>query len=114
MKNGLYRLHINIRDGNGGANTGVMLLRDGTIRGGDTHFYYIGSYSLAADGKWKGELINHEHTPTYGDRPVFGGRDSSIGFTGTYTDDGAQADAMALVGSRSVRFKATLTWLAEG
>lgn len=112
MRNGLYSLHIDIRDGLGGINTGVMVLRDGTIRGGDSHFYYIGSYSFAG-GKWKGELTNHEHTPTYGARPVFGGRDSGIGFTGTYDDAGAVADATALVGTRSVRFTATMKRLAD-
>ena len=114
MRNGLYSLRIDIRDGLGGANTGIMVLRDGTIRGGDSHFYYVGSYTFFADGKWKGELTNHEHTPTYGDRPVFGGRESSIGFTGIYDGEGAEADATALIGTRSIRFKATMKRLADG
>ena len=37
MRNGLYSLRIDIRDGLGGSNTGIMVLRDGTIRGGDSH-----------------------------------------------------------------------------
>jgi hypothetical protein len=112
MKNGLYSIHIEMLDGVSGRNGGVMVLRDGIIRGGDSHFYYIGSYSFA-DGKWKGELINNEHTPTAGKRPVFGGREVGIGFSGTYTDEGAEGFATALAGKRSVRFRAVLRKLAE-
>lgn len=110
MKNGLYSLRIDMLDGVEGSNTGVMVMRDGIIRGGDTYFYYVGSYSFA-DGKWKGELINHEHTPTYGERPVFGRKEVGIGFTGTYSDDSAEADAMALAGKQSIRFTAKLRLL---
>ena len=87
MKNGLYAIHIEMLDGVSGRNGGVMVLRDGIIRGGDSHFYYTGSYSFG-DGKWKGELINAEHTPTHGLRPVFGGREVGIGFSGSYDDEG--------------------------
>ena len=34
-----------------------MVLRDGTMRGGDSFFFAYGSYT-SADGKWKGELTN--------------------------------------------------------
>ena len=112
MKNGLYSIHIQMLDGVSGRNGGVMVLRDGTIRGGDSHFYYTGSYSFA-DGKWKGELINNEHTPTGGMRPVFGGREVGIGFAGTYTDEGAEGFAIALAGKRSIRFRAVLRLLVE-
>lgn len=112
MKNGLYSLRIDLLDGIKGSNTGVMVLRDGAMHGGDSYFYYVGSYSFAG-GRWKGELINRGHTPHYGERPVFGPHDVGIGFTGTYTDTGAQADATALAGKRSIRFKAVLTLLIE-
>lgn len=112
MKNGLYSLLIEMLDGVSGRNRGVMVLRDGTIRGGDAYFYYVGSYSFA-DGKWKGELINHEHTPSHGQRPVFGGRDVGIGFSGTYDADGGEAFATALAGKRSIRFRAELRRLAD-
>lgn len=107
MKNALYSLQIEMLDGVQGRNTGIMVLRDGIIRGGDAHFYYLGSYTFA-EGKWKGELTNHEHTPTGGLRPVFGGKDVGIGFSGTYHDGGAEAFATALAGKRSIRFKAVL------
>jgi hypothetical protein len=109
--NGLYSIHIRMLDGIDGGNTGVMVLHDGRIRGGDAFFDYIGSYT-SANGRWKGELVNHEHTPSQGERPVFGGYEVGIGFSGTYTDEGAVAEATALAGKRSIRFSAVLKKLA--
>ena len=70
ISNGLYSIHIRMLDGIDAGNTGVMLLHDGRIRGGDAFFDYIGAYT-AANGKWKGELVNREHTQAKGDRPLF-------------------------------------------
>jgi hypothetical protein len=89
-----------------------MVLHDGRIRGGDGFFDYIGSYT-AANGRWKGEIVNHEHTPSKGERPVFGGHEVGIGFSGTYSDKGADAEATALAGKRSIRFKAVLKKFAD-
>ncbi len=111
IANGLYSIHIRMLDGIDGGNTGVMVLYDGRIRGGDAFFDYIGSYT-SANGRWKGELINHEHTPSQGERPVFGGYEVGIGFSGTYTADGAITEATALAGKRSIRFSAVLKKMA--
>jgi hypothetical protein len=112
IRNGLYSIHIRMLDGIDGGNTGVMMLHDGRIRGGDAFFDYIGAYT-SANGKWKGELVNHEHTSSQGERPVFGGYEVGIGFSGTYTEEGAVAEATALVGKRSIRFSSVLKKLAE-
>jgi len=112
ISNGLYSIHIRMLDGIDGGNSGVMLLHDGRIRGGDGFFDYVGAYT-SANGRWKGELVNHEHTPSQGERPVFGGHEVGIGFSGTYTDEGAIAEATALAGKRSIRFSAVLKKLAE-
>jgi hypothetical protein len=112
IKDGLYSIHIRMLDGIDGGNTGVMVLHDGRIRGGDAFFGYIGSYT-SANGRWKGELVNQEHTPSQGERPVFGGYEVGIGFSGSYTEEGAVAEATALAGKRSIRFSAVLKRLAE-
>lgn len=112
IKNGLYSIHIKMLDGIDGGNTGVMVLHDGRIRGGDAFYDYVGSYTCA-NGKWKGEIVNHEHTPTQGERPVFGGYEVGIGFSGTYNEGSAKAEATALAGKRSIRFSAVLKLLAE-
>jgi hypothetical protein len=76
IANGLYSIHIRMLDGIDAGNSGVMMLHDGRIRGGDAFFDYIGAYS-SANGKWKGEIVNREHTPAKGERPVFGGHESA-------------------------------------
>lgn len=104
---GLYSIDIRLLDGIAGGQTGVMLLRDGRILGGDAFFYYLGSYS-SADGRWKGEILNQEHTPATGEIPVFGGHEVGIGFSGTCHEAGAELEAIALAGKRSLRLTATL------
>ena len=42
VKNGLYSIRTEMKDGARGRATGVIVLLDGQILGGDTHFYYTG------------------------------------------------------------------------
>jgi hypothetical protein len=105
--NGLYSIHIRTLDGIEAANTGVMLFHDGRVLGGDGFFYYLGSYT-SANRRWKAEILNQEHTPAKGEVPVFGGHDIGIGISGTCDQASAEAEAVALVGTRSVRCKAML------
>jgi hypothetical protein len=105
--NGLYSIHIRTLDGIDGGLSGVMLLMDGRILGGDAFFYYLGSYT-SADGRWKGAIVNQEHTPAKGENPVFGGHEVGIGFSGTCDGQGAELEAVALAGKRSLRLTATL------
>ena len=105
--NGLYSIHVRMLDGVEGGLTGVMLLNDGRILGGDASFYYIGTYT-SENGRWKGQILNQEHTPAMGENPVFGGHEVGIGFSGTCDDQGALLDATALAGKRSLRMTAVL------
>jgi hypothetical protein len=105
--NGLYSIHISTLDGIEAGNTGVMLFHDGRILGGDGFFYYLGSYT-SANGRWKAEILNQEHTPAKGEVPLFGGHEVGIGISGTCDEQGAEAEAVALVGARSLRCKAVL------
>lgn len=104
---GLYSIDIRILDGIAGGQTGVMLLRDGRILGGDAFFYYLGAYS-SANGRWKGEFVNQEHTPAKSEHPLFGGYEVGIGFSGRCDDKSAEMEATALAGKLSIRFAATL------
>lgn len=108
--NGLYALHIRLLDGLDGGLTGVMILHDGRILGGDAFYYYLGAYSSAA-GRWKGEIVNQEHTPGTSEHPVFGGFEVGIGFSGTCSADSAAWEAAALAGKRSLRLGAALRLL---
>ena len=105
--NGLYSICIRALDGVDAGLSGVMLLMDGRILGGDAFFYYLGSYS-SADGRWKGQILNQEHTPAKGENIVFGGHEVGIGFSGTCDEESALLDATALAGKRSLRLTAVL------
>jgi hypothetical protein len=105
--NGLYSIPIRMLDGVDGGLTGVMLLNDGRILGGDAFFYYLGSYS-SENGRWKGQILNQEHTPARGENPIFAGHEVGIGFSGTCDDQGALLEATALAGKRSLRMTAAL------
>nr|WP_246773882.1 hypothetical protein [Bradyrhizobium diazoefficiens] len=107
IANGLYAMQLRALDGVDAALSGVMLLIDGRILGGDAFFYYLGAYS-SADGRWKGEMLNQEHTPAKGDNPVFGGYEVGIGFSGTCTEDSGELEGIALAGKRSLRLAASL------
>ena len=110
--NGLYSIHIRMLDGVDGGLTGVMLLNDGRILGGDASFYYLGTYT-SENGRWKGQILNQEHTPARGENPVFGGHEVGIGFSGTCDSEGALLDATALAGKRSLRLTAALTLIRK-
>ena len=110
IRNGLYHITVEMLDAVQGGNQGVMVVRDGTLRGGDSFFFAYGTYT-AANGKWKGEVTNQEHSPTYGERPIWERKVVTIGFTGTYTDETAESDGIALAGKQSIRFKSRLRLL---
>jgi hypothetical protein len=105
--NGLYSIRVHMLDGVEGGLTGVMLLNNGRILGGDAFFYYLGSYS-SENGRWKGQILNQEHTPARGENPIFGGHEVGIGFSGTCDEEGALLEATALAGKRSLRMTAVL------
>ena len=107
LVNGLYSIHIRMLDGVAGGLTGVMLLNEGRILGGDAFFYYIGTYT-SANGRWRGEIVNQEHTPARNENPIFGGHEVGIGFSGTCDEQGALLEATALAGKRSLRLTAVL------
>jgi hypothetical protein len=107
IANGLYSIHIRMLDGVDGGLTGVMLVNDGRILGGDASFYYLGTYT-SQNGRWKGQILNQEHTPAMGENPIFGGHEVGIGFSGTCDAQGALLEATALAGKRSLRLTAVL------
>jgi hypothetical protein len=114
MRNGLYSVHLQMGDGVKGRASGVIVLRDGKILGGDPYFWSVGSYTFR-EGSWKGDLVTNQHTP-YRDptaRPVFGGREVTTGFSGTFRDDTSEVFGTSLVGTRSISFRATLRRLAD-
>ena len=114
MKNGLYSIHMHMLDGVKGRDSGVLILRDGVLLGGGPYFWSSGSYTVG-NGTWKGQLSTNQHTG-FADpfiRPLSGGQEVASGFSGTFADDAAEAFGTALVGRRSLSFRATLKRLAD-
>jgi hypothetical protein len=109
--NGLYALEMRMPEGPARVDTGVMLLYQGRILGSDAFFYYVGIYS-SANGRWKGEFVNQEHTPAKLARPMFSGREVGLGFSGPCDATSADAEAFALAGKFSIRFAARLKLIA--
>lgn len=115
MKNGLFSIHVEMLDGVRGRDSGVTILRDGHLISGGPYFWSVGVYT-AANGTWKGHFVTNQHTdfPDPFARPILGKREVTSGFSGTYTDDGAEVFGTTLVGgNRSMSFKATLKRLAD-
>jgi hypothetical protein len=109
IRNGLYSVISKVLDGIEGNSIGVSVLQDGTMRGGGSIYYHVGSYTCS-NGKWKGELTVREHEPALATE-LFARRVVTMGFMGTYNDDGAEFEATALVGKRSARLKMILRLL---
>jgi hypothetical protein len=107
IKNGIYSLTALATDGAGVDAGGVLILHNGKIYGGDSYVFYIGSYKCSG-GKWEGEMLSKEHTPT--NRPT-AERVQQIVFSGSYSDTGAEVEATAVVGKQSVRYDAALRFL---
>jgi hypothetical protein len=96
-------------DSTEGVSRGVLVLRNGMMHGGGPFFYTIGSYSCS-DGKWKGEATSQEHTPALATR-LWARQIVTIGFTGTYNDEGAEIDATALFGKQSIPYRGSFRLL---
>jgi hypothetical protein len=112
MRNGLYSIHVRLGDGRPEKGSGVLVLRDGTMRGGDSFLFYLGSYTVSGS-TLKGEVTINQHTPSAGHFPLFGGKEVGIGFAGSFDDERASIEGMALVGRTSLIFRATLLRLAD-
>src|SRR6266404_9643994 len=74
IRNGLYSVISKVLDGIEGNSVGVSVVQDGTMRGGGSIYYHVGSYTCS-NGKWKGELTVREHEPAL----------VTMGFMGTIT-----------------------------
>ena len=106
IENGLYKMDFRATDGVDAVGSSVIVLRDGIILGGNSYFYYVGTYSCF-EGTWKGELTIQEHAAAPINQPM-AGKIVSAGFSGTYSGLEAVASATTLVGKRSIRYEITL------
>jgi hypothetical protein len=116
MLNGLYSIHVGLLDGRTGRGSGVVVFRDGQIRGGDAYLYYTGSYVVQEKARmFRGEVLVNQHTHSPYVNPLFGGGggEVSIGVSGTFTDTAGTMTGVALVGKQSLTFQVSLRKLVE-
>ena len=114
MKNGLYSVHIQMGDGVKGRASGVMCCAMALFWAAIPIFGRLAPIP-SREARVRAKLVTNQHTPYHEStaRPVFGGREVTTGFSGTFKDDTAEIFGTSLVGSRSVSFRATLRKLAD-
>lgn len=108
MRNGLYSVEFHTVHGTG---CGVVYAIDGKVRGGNTAFAFIGSYSGSGDEiVVKVSTQRHNQDPIF--KPLFDVDRVTLTLKGAMTDEivELQGDAMQLPG---VNFRAILTRICD-
>jgi hypothetical protein len=106
MREGLYRVAFHNIHGAGG---GVMYMRGGKMRGGNSAFAFVGSYT-ETDGVLSVKVSTRLHTHDPNFKPLFGGDDVTIVLKGEFHDDTIDLEGAALH-MPGVTFKAMLTMI---
>lgn len=108
LPDGLYKVDFRTELGHG---FGVLVLRDGDLRGGDSGMYYVGTYSQ--DGNdFSAQLKVGRHSSPPGLVPVFGRDSVNITLSGTSTGTGAELTGTAAE-APDISFQATLARLGD-
>jgi hypothetical protein len=108
MDNGFYKVRFETPRGNG---TGVVVLKDGHLWGGDSSMFYTGTYTLA-DGAFTGKLVTNVHTIAPHKPSIFGRDIVHITLTGTFSRDYGEVMGIARE-VPEVPFKAELSKLSD-
>jgi hypothetical protein len=91
MKNGLYAAEFQTPLGSG---SGVVMLLNGVLQGGDTMMYYLGSYTIEGSS-FKAEVKTGAHAHPPGMSSVFGRDQVTIDLSGTFAGDILTANGKA-------------------
>lgn len=84
-RDGLYAVAFRTQAGDG---TGVVIIQDGILRGGDSMMYYTGTYQLNGDD-FSAEVVTNVHAKPRNMASVFGRDNVHITLTGTFKGDEA-------------------------
>jgi hypothetical protein len=108
MKDGLYRVLFQTDIA---AGSGVVVIDNGRIRGGDSVLFYVGS-AAAVDGRIRGEIRTNRHTPDLLSVSVFG-----MDRVHLFIDGPDGGDEISITGQAEEApertFHAVLTWLSD-
>jgi hypothetical protein len=105
MKHGLYK--VNFRTPRGNA-AGVLFVMDGKFRGGDSGFYYIGTYNEAGS-KINASVVVKRHTDGI---PALLGDYVTVSLEGMAQEDRASLKA-TVAGKLGASFNVDVEWLAN-
>jgi hypothetical protein len=108
MRDGLYKVHFQTPRG---AGDGVIVLKDGQLRGGDSLIYYVGTYTQNGD-RFSADVKTDAHSNNPNMQSVFGMNRVRINITGTTKGDSAQMTGTS-PDAPGVNFQASLTRLAD-
>lgn len=107
MQNGLYKASFQTPMGQG---TGVVVIADGSVKGGDSLMCYTGTFQ-EANNQFTATLHVRKHSDVAGMFSVFGLNDVHLTLQGTTTDTSATIQGTAAE-APGVRFQAQLTLIA--
>ena len=107
MKNGLYKVTF---QSSLGAGTGVVVLNDGRLLGGNSAISYVGTYRVV-DNAIVASIETKTHTPVPGMENVLGVPDIVISLSGALTPTGARVSGSSPVAA-GVKLQVTLEFLA--
>jgi len=108
LPNGLYKIAFDTPQG---TEYGVMDLRDGRIRGGDSGMCYVGTYRQAGD-RFIADLTTTQHRHVPGVVSVLGHNDMRVQLEGEADENSATVSGSSR-DAPGVRFTARLTMIAD-
>lgn len=88
MKNGLYKVGFRTPLGYG---AGVVVLEDGTLRGGDFAMYYVGTYTVT-NGVFVSQVKVRPHSRVPASVSVLGTTEAELNLKGTCSHNTAAAE----------------------
>ncbi len=104
MQNGLYKVAFQTPMGQG---AGVVVIADGTVKGGDSGMYYVGTFQEVTD-QFTATLHVQRHSNMAGVPSVFGVDNVHLTLPGTSTNTSATVQGTAAE-APGVQFQAQLT-----
>ncbi len=108
LRNGLYKIDFETERGGG---QGVVYLKNGKIRGGDSGWYYVGTYEQ--DGNdFTAKVTIKDHTKHTRITSVFGVDEAEMTLKGTSEGDGVKTKGKSKQ-APSVTFQARLERLSD-
>jgi hypothetical protein len=108
MQNGLYKVAFKTPIGSG---AGVVVIQNGSIRGGDSSMFYSGTY-VERGAEFTATVVSKKHTSVVGIDSVFGKDTVTIALKGSSTDNSALLTGVARE-APGVSFEAKLTRVDE-